>query len=387
MVENRGFDILDYFVLMVKYRKLLLISAILIAAVSYASVFFLLEPQYDSTAVVIPSEESQLGGLSAIMKGMKDLPFGLGGSSKTAETDLFNTIIQSRSTLEKVINKFELQKDYKLTSMEKTVKQLRENVKTETTDNNAYKITVRAKSAKKAADMVNYILELLNETVININVKKSSDNRQFLEQRYNEIKSDLSLAEDSLQIYQERSGLLEAKEQTRDILETYSKLEADVMTKRLELKIMEKVTNENSPKLDLMKTQLNEYEKQLIQMKNKGEGNGVFLALNSLPQKGKKYLRYYRDVQVYSTILEFLVPMYEQAKFEERKSIPVLQVIDYGVPAEKKSFPPRTALVLVITSGALMLLFIYLLVKENRHIKSSEKLNYIKRNIFSWSEK
>ncbi|MGE5401921.1 MAG: hypothetical protein ACM3S2_16095, partial [Ignavibacteriales bacterium] len=299
----------------------------------------------------------------------------------------FNTIIQSRSTLEKVIHKFDLEKDYKLKSMEKTVKQLRENVKTETTDDNAYKITVRANSAKKAADMVNYILELLNETVININVKKSSDNRQFLEQRYNEIKNDLSLAEDSLQIYQERSGLLEAKEQTRDILETYSKLEADVMTKRLELKIMEKVNDEKSPKLDLMKTQLNEYEKQLNQMKNKGEGNGVFLALNSLPQKGKKYLRYYRDVQVYSTILEFLVPMYEQAKFDERKSIPVLQVIDYGVPAEKKSFPPRTVLVLVITLGALMLIYIYLLIRENRQIKSSEKLNYIKKNIFSWSEK
>ncbi|MGE5497260.1 MAG: GumC family protein [Syntrophothermus sp.] len=387
MVEKRGFEVLDYFVLMVKHRKLLLVSAILIAALSYTAVFFLMEPQYDSTAVVIPSEESQLGGLSAIMKGMKDLPFGLGGSSKTAETDLFNTIIQSRSTLEKVIHKFDLEKDYKLKSMEKTVKQLRENVKTETTDDNAYKITVRANSAKKAADMVNYILELLNETVININVKKSSDNRQFLEQRYNEIKNDLSLAEDSLQIYQERSGLLEAKEQTRDILETYSKLEADVMTKRLELKIMEKVNDEKSPKLDLMKTQLNEYEKQLNQMKNKGEGNGVFLALNSLPQKGKKYLRYYRDVQVYSTILEFLVPMYEQAKFDERKSIPVLQVIDYGVPAEKKSFPPRTVLVLVITLGALMLIYIYLLIRENRQIKSSEKLNYIKRNIFSWSEK
>ncbi|MCZ7614320.1 MAG: hypothetical protein M5T52_12495 [Ignavibacteriaceae bacterium] len=50
----------------------------------------------------------------------------------------------------------------------------------------------------------------------------------------------------------------------------------------------------------------------------------------------KKFLRLYRDIEIYTAILEFIVPIYEQAKLEEQKNIPVLQVIDYGVVPEKK---------------------------------------------------
>lgn len=82
--------------------------------------------------------------------------------------------------------------------------------------------------------------------------------------------------------------------------------------------------------------------------------------------------------------MEFLVPMYEQARFDEQKNVPVLQVVEYPVPAEKKAYPPRTIFTLIITFGGLIITFFYVLVNENDNWKKDEKIKFIRENIKHW---
>ncbi|MCU7491554.1 MAG: hypothetical protein HF312_03755 [Ignavibacteria bacterium] len=378
MAENRGFDILDYIVLVVKWKKFLLLTFISVLVLSYLVVYYFIPAEYDSTALIIPAgNEGSPGSMAGVMKNLKDLPFGMGGTSKSAETDLYVTIIYSRSTLEKLVHKFNLQKDYKLMSMEETLKQLRTNIDAGTTKENAFAITVKANSAQKAADMVNYLLSLLNESVINLNVAKSKNNREFLEVRYREIKGNLKNAEDSLQYYQQVSGMLEAKEQSKMILDAYSRMEGEVTAKQLELSIMEKVTSSDSPQLKLLKTQLDEYKSELVKMQRSGENGNFLLSINSLPEKTKKFLRLYRNVEIYNGLLEFIVPIFEQAKFEEQKNVPVLQVIDYGSVAEKKSYPPRTLFAVLGGLFVTVLLVIVLILREALRNSSNQKVAFI----------
>ncbi|MEI7812993.1 MAG: Wzz/FepE/Etk N-terminal domain-containing protein, partial [Ignavibacteria bacterium] len=278
MVENRGFDILDYFVLVLKWKKFLLITFISVFVLSYLIIYIFIPVEYESSALIVPSgNESSMGGVSGLMKNLKDLPLGIGGLSKSSETDLYITIIYSRSTLEKLIGKFDLLKDYNLISMEKALKKLKKNIKGSLTRESAFEIIVRASSPQKAAEMTNFLLSLLNESVINLNITKSRNNREFLEKRYNDIRARLKDAEDSLQLYQQYSGLLEAKEQAHLMLNTYSKLQGDVIEKQMELSIMEKITAGDSPQLKLMKTQLEEYETELGKMKRNGGDKNVLL--------------------------------------------------------------------------------------------------------------
>jgi uncharacterized protein involved in exopolysaccharide biosynthesis len=64
--------------------------------------------------------------------------------------------------------------------------------------------------------------------------------------------------------------------------------------------------------------------------------------LSELPQQAKDYLRLERNIQIYASISQIILPLYEQAKYEEQKSIPVIQIIDPAIPPERKFFPPRT---------------------------------------------
>jgi uncharacterized protein involved in exopolysaccharide biosynthesis len=61
------------------------------------------------------------------------------------------------------------------------------------------------------------------------------------------------------------------------------------------------------------------------------------------------YTDLYRRVKVQETVFELLTQQYEMARIEEAKDVPAVSVIDPPGLAEKKSFPPRLLLTLLLT--------------------------------------
>jgi tyrosine-protein kinase Etk/Wzc len=392
MNNNSKIDILDYILLVFKWKKLLIILGILSFVAAYLVVYFLIPPQYDSSALIIPSQQQNMGDLSSILKGVKgfsNLPFGLNSISQNPNDDIdkYKTIVYSRTNLDSIIYKFNLLKDYNLQSIEKAEKELKGNIDANETKENAFVIKVRASSKEKAANMVNYIVSKLNQTMINLNVRKSRDNRIFLGDRYNEIKSNLKKAEDSLKFFQEKSGVLEAEDQVKATIEGYAKMEADLAAKQVQLLVFKKLFGESAPQVKNQQIEVEEYKKKLEDLQSGEEKTGLLLPLNSLPQKATNYFRYYRNVKIYESMLEFIVPLYEQAKFDEQKEIPILQVIDYGVPPEKRSYPPRVLFAFIITCSVLLLVYLFLLISEILQNSGNPKIVLIKKELRFFKQK
>ena len=249
MSKDKSVDFLDYLVLLVKWKRFLIVLAISSMVISYLFIYFVAEPQYDSTTLIIPSDEEGLGGVSSLMKSFSSLPLSIGGLKKTSAIDLYITIIYSRSTANKLIKKFDLYNEYDLESWEKTIKLLQKNISTEETNEKAFLITVRASSPQKSADMTNYLVQLLNESVISLNIKKSRENRIFLENRLNEIKENLKNAENAMKRFQKFSNVFEAENQTKATIEAYSKMESELALKQIELSVMSKLWGESAPQV------------------------------------------------------------------------------------------------------------------------------------------
>jgi hypothetical protein len=92
---------------------------------------------------------------------------------------------------------------------------------------------------------------------------------------------------------------------------------------------------------------------------DKGE---LYPPLRQLPRLAVPYADLYRRVRVQETVYELLTQQYEMARIEEAKDIPVVAVIDPPQVPEKKSFPPRLWLTLLLTflcfataSGAILI--------------------------------
>ena len=369
MSDTRGFHLFDYLDFLVKRKELVLAVFFSSFVVAYLLIFFLVEEQYEATAMLIPRSDDMSSAVTGHLRATKGLPFGLGSkSSARSDIDLYNTVIFSRSMMEDVIGKFGLLQAYRLDTtaadhMELAVKRLKREVLTKETEESAFQIVVRAGTRQRSADMVNYIIRRMNERIIDLNTQRSRDNREFLGHRVEDISATLRAAEDSLRTYQERTGLLDAKTQLQGIITANTTLETELEAKKLQESIMERMYDKESPQVKELRMQIEEYEKRLGALRSQSEPGSPLLALRKLPLTAVEFLRRYREVEINNLLLEYVLPLYEQAKIEEKKDYPVLQIIDQAVPPARKSYPPRTVFALIGSFSVTVLVFLVLLVR------------------------
>jgi len=227
--EDKKIDLLDYLVILIKWKKFLILLLLPTMIVTYLAIYFLIEEQFDAEALIIPADDTSMGGFASLIGNLDvNLPFDLGASS-SPEMGLYSTIIYSRTNLQKVIDKFNLYQVYKLTPEIKDYKKkaidiLENNISASETEFGAFSLEVRSNSPELAANITNFIIEELNSTLIRIRTEKSRNNRVFLQDRIVEIRQNLRASEDSLIIYQKVSGILQPEEQFKGIIEAYTSI-------------------------------------------------------------------------------------------------------------------------------------------------------------------
>ena len=72
----------------------------------------------------------------------------------------------------------------------------------------------------------------------------------------------------------------------------------------------------------------------------------------------------YRQVKVKETVFDLLTEQCELARIEEVKSVPTVRVIDPPNWPEKKSFPPRLIIMVVLTTLAVFCAGVFLIAAD-----------------------
>ena len=114
--------------------------------------------------------------------------------------------------------------------------------------------------------------------------------------------------------------------------------------------------------------EINEIRNKLSQMNSglsfsKNEMN-VFIPFSKMPDIGGEYFRRFRDVEIQYKILQFITPIYEQAKVEEQRNTPSVVVLDRAFPAERKARPKRLLIILGGFLVGLISAFLYAIILD-----------------------
>lgn len=354
----------DYLYVLVKKRKFI-ITTVLAAAIITSVVTLLLPNWYAATASVLPPKRP--GGLLSLLEGsfgsiLKTLP-GVGGRfGVSQESYSYLAILNSRTAMEEVVRKFELIKVYDVDDgmMEKAIKKLRSNAEFELATEGNIAITVYDKDPPRAAAIANYFVELLNRLSADLGSREARGNREFIERRYQQNQRDLKNAEDSLKAFQEKTGIYALPEQVESAIKAASELKTEALTKEVELGIAKRSLGVENPRTQTLRLEVAELNKKFLEMKLgtpdwfEEQSPSLFVPFKNVPELGTTYLRLYREFQIQNKLMEFLLPLYEQAKIDEKKDTPVVLVLDTAVPPQRKSKPKRTLIVLIFTALAFM---------------------------------
>lgn len=381
MLEDRSIDFIDIIIFILKQKKFYFLLATTVFILSYLAVYFFVPPVYETNALILPSTQIESTSFGSTLKNLTDLTGGLASMKKGAASELYRTIIFSRTFFDSLIVKFDLQHEYRIKERDDVYAELMRRIGADETKDNAFAIKVESSSPQKAAEMAKYMIYLLNKTAVFLNTQKQHDNALFLEKRYMKIKADLANAEDSLRMFQKSSGYFEASEQLKSTIDVYARMEADVASKEIEAKLMEKMYGASSPQGQRAFDAYNEYNKKLQSIKSGKEGSSILVGVNGIPEKSIRYLRLYRDIKINSTMLEYIIPIYEQVKFEEQKQTPVIQVVDTPSMPEKRSGPKRMLTALIITICTVFFTFLFMFTKHRLAITENPKIILLRENL------
>ncbi|HKZ40335.1 MAG TPA: Wzz/FepE/Etk N-terminal domain-containing protein, partial [Candidatus Hodarchaeales archaeon] len=346
-IKTLGEVLLDFFSVVAK-RKRHFTVFVLGVTVLTAGIVSVLPKWYKATASVFPAESADLfgglGGISSLVSSISPVK-KLSSLTGASELDRYIAILKSERALTAVIQKFDLVKVYEISkyTREKSMKELLSNVDIEQSDEGSLLVSVYDKEPQRAADMANFFVEMLNEINSELHVQNARANRNFIEQRYNKNLADIQTAQDAFKKFQLETGVVAVPEQIEASIKVAADLYAHLNIKEIELAILDRTVSTKHPSYNEKLIEVQELRRQLHGM-NEGSSAAandmkILLPFKQTPALGAEYLRLYRDVEIQYKILQFIAPLYEQAKVEENRSTPSVVVLDHASVPEMKAKP------------------------------------------------
>jgi len=365
-MENKEKKTINYLYILLEHWKIISIIFIVVSVIT-AGISLTLPRWYRAQTTILPptSEEGKFGFSSLI----GNLPFAtaLGFGEAQKETDLLLAILKSRTVMESVCSEFNLMKRYKTKNMEETVKRLRKHVAVRVDDEGTITVMVEAgtpflaskeevEEAKDLSkDMANFFIQELDRINRKLKTEKAHNFRVFIEKRYHQNLTDLHQAEDSLKQFQEKYGIVALPEQTKATITTGAELKAQIFAKEIEARFLRNYVGRSHIDYIKVKNELRSLQHKYDEFKKgadfekilgKEESKSLFLPFKKIPEFEMQYLRLFREMTFQEKLMEFLLPEYEQAKIQEAKDTPTVQVLDKAVRPERKHKPKRALIVI-----------------------------------------
>lgn len=308
--KKSGFDVLFVVNIVLKYKIPLIVIAVLsiILSVVFSSEYFI-KPKFKSTAIVYPSN--------------------LAPYSTESPTEQMLQLFESDDIRDELIRDFDLFNHYEIDTTQKypltlLYGQMSENIKIDKTKFESVEIEVYDTDPFIACRMVDSLLVKMHKKARMIQREKSAEVVVIIKNQYDLKKAEMDSMENLLKEIRTTYNLLDFNSQVKSFTRAYYESMAKGST---------------NSKLDKVMTDL-------------AENGGRYVSLNEHLWRVRGT---YNDLKL----------QYENALKDLTKELTYTNVVTKPVPAEKKSSPVRSLIVLMFTASMLLLSFIIIVVFEN----------------------
>jgi uncharacterized protein involved in exopolysaccharide biosynthesis len=331
-----------------------------------AVVAFVIPKRYTtSTRLMPPDSQSSsnmmmLAGMAAKAgSGVGDIAGDVLGLKSSGA--LFVGMLQSQTIQDHLVQQFELKRIYQSNLMTDARKKLGKNTDVqEDRKSGIITITVTDRSPQRAAAIANGYVNELNTMAAQLSTSSAHRERIFLEGRLQSVKGDLDAAEARLAQFSSANNTLDIQQQGKAMLDAAANLAGQTIAAESELEGLRQIYTENNARVRESSARVAELRKELDKMggtdSDVARGRSLepaadtsadmpYPSIRKLPLLGAKYADYYREEKIQETVYELLTEQNELAKVEEAKETPSVKVLDPAEVPEKKSYPPRLAII------------------------------------------
>ncbi|MGH9607868.1 MAG: lipopolysaccharide biosynthesis protein [Terracidiphilus sp.] len=275
----------------------------------------------------------------------------------------FLAILGSRTAQDDLINRFDLRRVYHANLYIYARKTLGKNtVIDDDRKTGVLTLTVKGDSPAQAHDLAAAYVEELNKLVVKMDTSSAHQERVFLQSRLKDIKQDMDAATEQLSQFSSRNATMDMQGQAAVTLNATARLQGELIAAQSELDGLQAIYAGDNSRVRAARAQVASLQRELQTLGGDKNNSAVDLdpslpypSLRQLPLLGATYAQLYQRVKIEEAVFEALSKQYEFAKVEEAEEIPAVKILDPPNYPERKSFPPRTMIVLLGTFLAWLL--------------------------------
>jgi len=351
-------NFLDYLDVIFKRRKMIIRNTLL-AGLMMLALSFLLPKTYTATTTLLPPGEGEQNGLRSLLLNspvsMFDVP-GIPASS----SDIFVEILKSRTVAEAVLSKKYKSEEtgqnlYEIWDIENqtdALNKLHEKSTIFANEQGMINISVEVHDAELSAQVANAFVEALDEVNREKSFSRAKNSRIYIEEQLKQTEVRLKRAATALADFQSEYKAVDLQVQTRVSIEKAGEIKGTIMAREVELKVALQTLKRDNPIVHRLQTELDELQ---IQFEHLQYGNSVpfeeqkdyFIPFADIPEVGSRLAELLREVKVQETVWQLLNQQFYNAKIQEARDTPTIQVLDGAVSPERRTRPKRKLLVVV----------------------------------------
>jgi LPS O-antigen subunit length determinant protein (WzzB/FepE family) len=342
------------------YRHRIPILAVsLIVAVITAAVTLFIPNQYEATANLLPNQQRSVGfSLFAEGTGLQSLASSvLGGQSE--EANRFYVLLNSYSIKKRVIDQFDLLNVYDVADSKHPIIDamgiLEKRTNFEAHQEGNFTIHVRDRDPERAKAMADFYVDVLNELNTEIATREAASYRAFIEDRFDKSERDLRTLRNDFSEFQRKHGVFQLEEQVIQYFNLLGQLTIQQFESEIKLDYLRQTVQPESQAYRQAQIEYNLITQRLNAVYSDTSSDNFILNFGELSDVGLTYFELMMRIEIESEIQKFVIPLLEQARMEEVKSLPIVSIVDQPVVPEKKSFPPRTVIVILAAFTAFVL--------------------------------
>lgn len=374
-----GIDSIQVALLLWQNKKTIFRIAVATSFLTALIVFFVLKATYTANAVFLPPQSPPGSAMSQVAGQLGSLgAIGALGGLKSPG-DVYIGILGSRTIADALIQRFDLQRVYKTKRLSDTEKELKGNTKFVYGKDSLVVISVEDRDPRRAANLANGYLDSLREQNGRLALTDSAQRRVFFEQQLVREKDALADAEVELKRTQEQTGIIAPVGQAEVAIEAIQQLRAQITSRQVELSVLQQGATNQNPAVVRTQAEIENLQEQLRKLESDSSQRNpgsVQAPTSKVPDLTLQYIRKLREVKYHETLFQLLARQYEQARLDESREAPLLQVVDKAIVPDKKSGPHRALLVLAgmfvgLVAGAVWVILSTSLKNRNRGSVSS----------------
>ncbi|WP_348263797.1 Wzz/FepE/Etk N-terminal domain-containing protein [Telmatobacter sp. DSM 110680] len=392
-MEQEDLTFLDVLLIITQRKKLVgLVTAVctLLALI----LAFALPQEYTATVIILPPQgnssvssmlASQLSGMNSAMGGVAGSMLGMKNIN-----DMYVSMLKSRSVEDAVIQRYELQAEYKKKYLADTRKALEKHAQIDgSTKDGLIRLNFDDRNPTRAAEIANGYVDQFRTLSQHLAITEASQRRVVFESQLEKTKTDLENADEALKRTQLSTGMVQVDGQARAMIDSAARLRAQIVAKEVQIQAMRSYAGDENPALTEAQTELDGLRAQFNKMVGAkgGSADDVFLPKGQVPEAGLEYVRRLRDVKYYEAIFDILAKQLELAKLDEAREGAFIQIVDPAVPPEQKSFPKRGMFIIAglaggFTFGIMLALFQGGLARMQHNPATKDKLDLLRRSLW-----